>query len=91
MIPSPSSFCPFLQFCLQPRNKAGEIADYHQEVQMLACCCNVWTNAIYWKREEVKVFVEVSENYRCVTVITSISVFCAIALLNRIKMGANAL
>ena len=40
---------------------------------MLACCCNVWTNGIYWKREEVKVFVEVSENYRCVIVVTSMN------------------
>ena len=40
---------------------------------MLACCCNVWTNGIYWKREEVKVIVEVSENYHCVTVITSVN------------------
>ena len=60
-------------FCLQPHNKAGEIADYHQEVQMLACCCNVWTNGIYWKREEVKVIVEVSENCHCVTVVTSVN------------------
>ena len=60
-------------FCLQRRNKAGEIADYYQEVQMLACCCDVWKNGIYWKREEVKVIVEVSENYRCVTVITSMN------------------
>ena len=66
-------FCLFLQFCLQCRNKASEIADCHQEVQMLACCCNVWTNGIYWKREEVKVIVEVSKNYHCVTVITSVN------------------
>ena len=60
-------------FCMEQRNKAGEYSNYNQEVQMLACCCNVWTNGIYWRREEVKVFVEVSENYRCVTVITSMN------------------
>ena len=58
-------------FCLQRRNKAGEIADGNREIQLLACCCDVWTNGIYWKREEVKVIVEVTENYRCVTVVTS--------------------
>ena len=60
-------------FCMEHRNKAGEYSNNNQEVQMLACCCNVWTNGIYWKREEVKVFVEVSENYHCVTVITSMN------------------
>ena len=60
-------------FCLQRRNVAGEIADCHHNIQLLACSCNVWTNGIYWKREEVKVIVEVSENFRCVTVITSMN------------------
>ena len=60
-------------FCLQRRNVAGEIADCHHDIQLLACSCNVWTNGIYWKREEVKVIVEVSENFRCVTVITSMN------------------
>ena len=40
---------------------------------MLACCCNVWTNGFYLKRDVVKVFVEVSKNYHCVTVITSMN------------------
>ena len=56
-------------FCLQPRYKAGEIADDNSQ----ASCCNVWTNGIYWEREEVKVVVEVTENYRCVTVVTSMN------------------
>ena len=69
----PLLFVLSYNFCPQCRNKAGGIADYHQEVQMLACCCDVWTNGIYWKRDEVKVIVEVSENYHCVTVITSVN------------------
>ena len=56
-------------FCLQPRYKAGEIANDNSQ----ASCCNVWTNGIYWEREEVKVVVEVTENYRCVTVVTSMN------------------
>ena len=60
-------------FCLQRRYKAGKIGDGNQEIQSLACCCDVWTNGIYWKRDEIKVIVEVTENYRCVTVVTSMN------------------
>ena len=38
---------------------------------MLACNCHMWTNCIFWERENVKVIVEVTEKYRCVTVVTS--------------------
>ena len=38
---------------------------------MLARCCDIWTNGIYWENDEVEAIVEVTENYRCVTVITS--------------------
>ena len=33
--------------------------------------CHVWKNSIYWKNNEVEVIVEVTEKFRCVTVITS--------------------
>ena len=39
---------------------------------MLTCCYNVWTNGIYWERKKIKVIVEVTENYHCVTIVTSI-------------------
>ena len=58
-------------FCLPCRDKPGKIADGNQEIQMLARCCNIWTNGIYWENDEDKVIVEVTEHYRCVTVITS--------------------
>ena len=38
---------------------------------MLTCCCYVWTNGIYWENDDVEVIVEVTEHYRCVTIITS--------------------
>ena len=59
-------------FCLPHRNRAGKIADVDPpQVQMLARCCDIWTNGIYWENDEVEAIVEVTENYRCVTVITS--------------------
>ena len=58
-------------FCLPCRNRAGKIADGDPQVQMLARHCHIWTNGIYWENDEVKTIVEVTENYRCVTVITS--------------------
>ena len=38
---------------------------------MLTCRCDVWTNGIYWENDDVEVIVEVTEHYRCVTIITS--------------------
>ena len=59
-------------FCLPHRKRAGKIADVDPpQVQMLARCCDIWTNGIYWENDEVEAIVEVTENYRCVTVITS--------------------
>ena len=61
---------------------------------MLACYCNVWTNGIYWEREKDKVIVEVTENYHCVTIVTSIdnvmksSLFFNIAIKRILKLGA---
>ena len=61
-------------FCLPRRNKGGEIADANPHILMLARCCDVWTNGIYWENEdEVEAIVEVTEDYRCVTVVTSIN------------------
>ena len=60
---------------------------------MLACYCNVWTNAIYWEREKDKVIVEVTENYHCVTIVTSIDIvmksciFFNIAIESILKLG----
>ena len=60
---------------------------------MLACCCNVWTNGIYWEREKDKVIIEVTENYHCVTIVTSIDnvmkscIFFNIAIKSILKLG----
>ena len=58
-------------FCLPRENSAGKIADGDPQIQILARLCNVWRNGIYWENDEVEVIVEVTENYRCLTVITS--------------------
>ena len=58
-------------FCLPRRKRAGKIADGDPQVQMLARHCHIWTSGIYWENDEVEVIVEVTEHYRCVTVITS--------------------
>ena len=66
-------------FCLPRETRAGKIDDDPQ-IQILARRCDVWTNGIYWENDEVEVVVEVTENYRCVTVITS---------MNDMKKGRN--
>ena len=58
-------------FCLPRHNRAGEFG-IDREILKLARRCYVWTNGIYWENE-VKVIVEVTEHYRCVTVITSMN------------------
>ena len=61
-------------FCLQPHKRGGKLADGDPQIQMLARRCDVWMNGIYWENEdEVEVIVEVTEHYRCVTVITSVN------------------
>ena len=61
-------------FCLPCHNIPGLIAEGHPEIEVLTRCCNIWTSGIYWENEdEVKVIVEVTEHYRCVTVITSMN------------------
>ena len=52
---------------------AGEIADSDPQIQMLAHRCDVWMNGICWDNDEVEVIVEVTEHYRCVTVVTSVN------------------
>ena len=61
-------------FCLPRHNRAGKIAGDLQ-VLMLARRCDVWTNGIYWVNndDKVEVIVEVTEHYRCVTVITTMN------------------
>ena len=61
-------------FCLPRYNKAGELARDPQ-VQMLARRCDVWTNGIYWQNDDdkIEVIVELTEHYRCVTIVTSIN------------------
>ena len=60
-------------FCLPRHYKAGKLADDPQ-ILMLARRCDVWTNGIYWENDdEVEVIVEVTEHYRCVTVVTSMN------------------
>ena len=60
-------------FCLPSRKKFRQIADDNPQIQMLVRCCEVWTNGIYWENDDVEVIVEVTENYRCVTVVTSMN------------------
>ena len=61
-------------FCLTCCNKAGKVAGDPQ-VQMLARRCDVWTNGIYWENDDdkVEVIVELTEHYRCITVVTSMN------------------
>ena len=61
------------KFCLPRRKKFRQISDDNPEIQMLARCCEIWTNGIYWENDEVEVIAEVTENYRCVTVVTSMN------------------
>ena len=61
------------KFCLPCRKKFRQIADEDPHIQKFARCCEVWTNGIYWENDEVEVIVEVTENYRCVTVVTSMN------------------
>ena len=62
-------------FCLPRHKRGGKIAENDPQIQMLARRCDVWINGIYWrnKDDEVEVIVEVTEHYRCVTVITSVN------------------
>ena len=61
-------------FCLPRHNKAGKFA-VDPQILMLARRCDVWMNGIYWENDDdkVKVIVEVTEQYRCVTVVTSVN------------------
>ena len=61
-------------FCLPHHNRAGEYA-VDPQILKLARHCDVWTNGIYWENDddEVEVIVEVTEQYRCVTVVTSVN------------------
>ena len=58
-------------FCLPVHNKAGEIAASDPQIQILTRRCHVWTNGIYWENYDIEVIVEVTEHYRCVTIVTS--------------------
>ena len=61
-------------FCLPRHNKGGKIADGDPQTLLLARRCDVWTNGIYWENDdEVEVIVEVTEHYRCITVVTSMN------------------
>ena len=59
-------------FCFPRYNRAGEFA-CDPQILMLARRCDVWTNGIYWENDEVEVIVEVTQHYRCVTVVTSMN------------------
>ena len=52
------------------RSTAGKIAANDPHI-MLTRRCDVWMTGIYWENDDVDVIVEVTEHYRCVTVITS--------------------
>ena len=60
-------------FCLPRYIRAGKIPDSNPQILMLSRRCDVWTNGIYWENDEIEVMVEVTEYYRCVTVITSMN------------------
>ena len=57
-------------YCLPSRSEPFLIDETNPSLQKLRRCCTVWTNGIYWE-DKVKVFVEVTEHNRCVTVFTS--------------------
>ena len=61
-------------FCPPHRNRAEKCA-VDPQILKLARRCDVWTNGIYWVNDDdkVKVIVEVTEQYRCVTVVTSVN------------------
>ena len=58
-------------FCFPCHSIAGKIAANDPDILKLTRRCDVWTNGIYWENDEVQVIVEVTEHYRCVTVVTS--------------------
>ena len=58
-------------FCFPCHSIPGEIVEIDPQILMLTRRCDVWMNCIYWENDEVEVIVEVTEHYRCVTVITS--------------------
>ena len=62
-------------FCLPSHKRGGKIADGDPQILLLARHCDVWINGIYWKNDDddVEVIVEVTEHYRCVTVVTSVN------------------
>ena len=60
-------------FCLPRHKRAGKFLDANPQILMLSRRCYVWTNGIYWENDEIEVMVEVTEYYRCVTVITSMN------------------
>ena len=66
------SYC----FCLPRHIRAGPIGR-DPEIQILARSCEVWMNGIYWENydDKVEVIVEVTEHFRCVTVVTSMNDF----------------
>ena len=64
-------FTVSFNFCLPCRNRAGKDADGDPQIKLLDRHCRIWTTGIYWKNDEVEVIVEITEHYRCVTVITS--------------------
>ena len=61
-------------FCPPRHNRAGKYA-VDPQVLKLARRCDVWKSGIYWVNDDdkVKVIVEVTEQYRCVTVVTSVN------------------
>ena len=61
-------------FCLPHHKRAGNISA-NPQILMLARRCDVWMNGIYWVNvdDDVEVIVEVTEQYRCVTVVTSVN------------------
>ena len=61
-------------FCPPRRNRARKFA-VDPQILKLARRCDVWMSGIYWVNDddEVEVIVEVTEQYRCVTVVTSVN------------------
>ena len=61
-------------FCF-PRYITGRKIGHYPKIEMLARCCDVWMNGIYWENydDKVKVIVKVTEHFRRVTVLTSLN------------------
>ena len=60
-------------FCLPHHKRGGKVAVSDPQILLLARCCDVWMNGIYWENDDDEVIVEMTEHYCCFTVVTSVN------------------